>query len=74
MLLIKNAYESTSCLTLSLLMSFVHVYMELLVKPGMLTSYIYGPTYGSAESRRFLFAAQCFNAESIQKVILWHSS
>jgi hypothetical protein len=36
-------------------------------------SYIYGPTFGNAESRLFLFAAQCFNTESMQKVILWHS-
>jgi hypothetical protein len=48
-------------------------YMELLVKPEILTSYIYGPTFGNAESRLFLFAAQCFNTESLQKVILWHS-
>jgi hypothetical protein len=47
--------------------------MELLVKPEILTSYIYGHTFGNAESRRFLFAAQCFNIESMQKVILWHS-
>jgi hypothetical protein len=42
-------------LTLSLLMS------KLLVKPEILTSHIYGPTFGNAESRLFLFAAQCFN-------------
>jgi hypothetical protein len=47
--------------------------MELLVKPEILTSCIYGPTFDNAESRLFLFAAQCFNAESMQKVILWHS-
>jgi hypothetical protein len=35
--------------------------------------YIYGPTFDKAESRLFLFAAQCFNTESMQKVILWHS-
>jgi hypothetical protein len=45
--------------------------MELLVKPEMLTSYVYEPTFGNAESRLFLFAAQCFNTESMQKVILW---
>jgi hypothetical protein len=28
--------------------------MELLVKPEMLTSYIYGPTFGNAESRLYL--------------------
>jgi hypothetical protein len=46
--------------------------MELLVKPEILTSYIYGPTFGNAESRLFLFAAQSFNTESMQKVILAH--
>jgi hypothetical protein len=44
--------------------------MELLVKEEMLTSYIYGPTFGNVENRLFLFAAQCFNTESMQKVIL----
>jgi hypothetical protein len=34
---------------------------------------VYGPTFGNAESRLFIFAAQCFNTESMQKVILWHS-
>jgi hypothetical protein len=38
--------------------------MELLVKPEILTSYVYGPTFGNAESRLFLFAAQCFDTES----------
>jgi hypothetical protein len=47
--------------------------MELLVKPEMLTSYIYGPTFGNAESRLFLFAAQCSNIESMQKIVLCHS-
>jgi hypothetical protein len=47
--------------------------MELLVKPEILRSYIYGPTFGNAESSLFLFATQCFNTESMQKVILWHS-
>ena len=36
------------CLTLRLLMSYI--YMELLVKPEILTSYIYGPTFGNAET------------------------
>jgi hypothetical protein len=35
--------------------------------------YIYEPTFGNAENRLFLFAAQCFNIESTQKVIPWHS-
>jgi hypothetical protein len=62
-------------LTLSLLMSYIYVYVcvELLVKPEILTSYIYGPTFGNAESRLFLFAAQCFNIESMQNVFLCHS-
>ena len=42
-------------LTLRLLMSYIYVYiyMELLVKPEMLTSYIYGPTFGNAETVSF---------------------
>jgi hypothetical protein len=47
--------------------------MELLVKTEILTSCINVPTFGNAESSLFLFAAQCFNTESMQKVILWHS-
>jgi hypothetical protein len=47
--------------------------MELLVEPEILTSYIYGLTFINAESRPFLFAAQYFNIESMQKVILWYS-
>jgi hypothetical protein len=42
--------------------------MELLVKPEMLTLYIYGPTFGNAESRLFLFAAQFFNTESMPQL------
>jgi hypothetical protein len=44
--------------------------MELLAKPEILTSYIYGPKFSNAEIRLFLFAAQCFNTEAMQKVIL----
>jgi hypothetical protein len=40
--------------------------MEFLVKPEILTSFIYGPTFGNIETRLFLFAAQCFNIESMQ--------
>jgi hypothetical protein len=47
--------------------------MELLVKPEFLTSYVYGPTFGDAESRHFLFAARCFNIVSTQKVFLCRS-
>jgi hypothetical protein len=35
--------------------------------------FIYGPTFDNAESRLYLFAAQCVNIESMQEVILWHS-
>ena len=38
-------------LTLRLLISYI--YMELIVKPEMLTSYIYGPTFGNAETVSF---------------------
>jgi hypothetical protein len=44
--------------------------MELFVKPEIFTSYIHGPTFDKAESRLFLYAAQCFNTESMQKAIL----
>jgi hypothetical protein len=47
--------------------------MELLVKPEILMSYIYGPTFGDAESRLFVFAVQCFNTESMQRGFLCHS-
>jgi ABC-type multidrug transport system permease subunit len=57
-------------LTLSLLS---HKNMELLVKPEILTSYMYGPTFGNAERHLFLSAAQRFNMESMQKVFLCHS-
>jgi hypothetical protein len=40
--------------------------MELPVKPEILTLYIYGPKFGNAESRLVLFAAQCFNTESVR--------
>jgi hypothetical protein len=74
-------------LTLSLLISYIYIYIhtyihiythtciyvELLIKPEILTLYIYGPTFDNAERRLFLFAAQCFNTESMQKVSLWHS-
>jgi hypothetical protein len=47
--------------------------MELIVKLEILTSYIYESLSGNAEIRLFLFAAQCFNTELMQKVVLWHS-
>jgi hypothetical protein len=47
--------------------------LPYLVKSEILTSYIYGPTFGNAESSLFLFAAKCFNIQSMKKVILCHS-
>jgi hypothetical protein len=54
-------------LTLSLLMSYIHG--ALCKARNFDVVYIYGATYGNAESRLFLFAAQYFNTESMQKVI-----
>ena len=34
-------------------MSYIYIYIELLVKPEMQTSYIYGPTFGNAETVSF---------------------
>jgi hypothetical protein len=74
---VYHSHRTRTILTLSLLMSYIYIYiyiyMEILVKPEMLTSYVYGPTFGNAESRLFLFAAQCFNIESMQKVFMRHS-
>jgi hypothetical protein len=52
---------------------YIHIYMELLVKQIFNVVSVYGPTFKNTESRLFLFAAQCFNTESMQKVILCHS-
>jgi hypothetical protein len=49
--------------------------MELFVRPAILTSYIYiyiytyihGHTFGNAESRLFLYAAQCFKLNQRRK-------
>ena len=46
----QNCFISVT-LTRRLLMSYI--YMELLVKPEMLTSYIYGPKFGNAETVSF---------------------
>jgi hypothetical protein len=58
-------------LTLSLLMSYICG--APCKDNSFLTSYIHGLTFGNAESRLFLFDAQCFNTESMQKVFLCHS-
>jgi hypothetical protein len=58
-------------LTLSLLMSYI--YGAPCTASNFNVVYIYGPTFGKAESRLFLFAAQCINIVSTQKVFLCHS-
>jgi hypothetical protein len=58
-------------LTLSLLMSYI--YGSPCKARNFNVIHIYGPTFGNTESRLFLFAAQCFNIESMQKVFLCHS-
>ena len=45
--------------------------MELLVKPEMLTSYIY-MDLRLATLKQSLSAAQCFNTESMQRGFLCH--
>jgi len=53
---LRNDTIKTTLLTLRLLMSYIYIYiiyMELLVKPEMLTSYIYGPKFGNAETVSF---------------------
>src|SRR5215468_4838954 len=63
--------SSIKGLTLRLLMSYI--YGAPSKARNFNVVYIYGPTFGNTESRLFLFAAQCFNAESVQKVFLCHS-
>ena len=43
----------TFCLRLTLRLLMSYIYMELLVKPEILTSYIYGSTFGNAETVSF---------------------
>jgi hypothetical protein len=58
-------------LTLSLLMC---IYGAPCKARNFNVVYMYGLEFGNAESRLFLFDAQCFNIESMQKVFLCHSS
>jgi hypothetical protein len=57
----------------------MYIYIYIYGAPCKATNYnfiytrIYRPTFGNAESRLFLFAAQCFNIESMQKAFLCHS-
>jgi hypothetical protein len=54
-------------------MSYIH--MELLVKTGIVTLYVQymDPRLAMLKAIMFLFAAQCFNIESMKKVFLCHS-
>jgi hypothetical protein len=61
---------TASCVTLSLLKSYIY---GAPCKAEILTSYIYGLTFRNAESRLFLFAAQCYDIEPMQKVFLCNS-
>jgi hypothetical protein len=54
-------------LTLSLLMSNIYG------APRKVRNFNVLYTFGNAESRLFLLAAECFNTESVQKVFLCHS-
>jgi hypothetical protein len=58
-------------LTLSLLMWYI--YGVPCKARNFNVVYIYGLTFGKGESCLCLFDAQCFNTESMQKVILRHS-
>jgi hypothetical protein len=42
------------------------------IPEGLMNNPVYGLTFGNAESRLFLFSAQRFNIESMQKVFLCH--
>ena len=62
-----------SCsLTLSLLMSYIYGAHSKARNANVIYIYIYGPTFGNAESCLFVFAAKYFNTEPLQSVILCH--
>jgi hypothetical protein len=64
-------HYSSNRLTLSLLMSYI--YGVLCKARNFNVLYIYGPTFGKAVSRLFLFVVLCFNTESMQKLFLCYS-
>jgi hypothetical protein len=61
--------EECRSLTLSLLMSYIYGAPCKARNFNIIYILIY-----VWQRRLFLFAAQCFNTESVQNVILWHSS
>jgi hypothetical protein len=69
----SGLFPGVCSLTLSLLMSYIYGAPCKSRNFNVVYIYMYEPTFGNAESRLFLFAAQCFNIESMQKVFLWHS-
>jgi hypothetical protein len=60
-------------LTLSLLMSYIYGTPCKARNFNVVYTCMYGLTFGKDESRLFLFTAQCFNIDSMQKVFLCHS-
>jgi hypothetical protein len=58
-----NFINIITTLTLSLLMSYI--YGAPCKARNFNVVYIYEPTFGNAESRLFLFAAQCLITETI---------
>jgi hypothetical protein len=48
-------------------------YIEILVKPGILTLYIYEPMFGNAVIHVFIYTAQFLNYEWIINAILCHN-
>jgi hypothetical protein len=70
--LICGQKQLWSVLTLSLLMLYICGAPCKARNFNVVYIYIYGHTFDNAESRLSLFAAQCFNTESMQKGILCH--
>jgi hypothetical protein len=68
----ETSYNLLTHLTLSQLMSYIYGAPCKARNVNIVYIYIYGSTFGNAETRLFLFAVQCLNPESMQKVILWH--
>jgi len=72
MCVIRHLANSFVCVCAHVRVKFNPYIYGALVKPEILTScvyiyiYIYGPAFGNAESRFFLFTAHCFNTKTMQ--------